>query len=60
MLISKEEKKKIVFRSTDVVIFEGGFWMENSDYRKTLPDPDKYLLDVDEKTHQIKLCFAPK
>jgi len=60
----KEIEKRLVFKGTEVVIFEGGYWMEREDYDKCFPknkvsSPSNIFLDIDKSTHQIKVGYFP-
>lgn len=59
------ETVKLVHRGTEVVIFEGGWWMDRSDYDKVFPEnaisyPNpNFGMDRDEVTRKITLFLLP-
>ena len=60
----KEIEKKLVFRGTEIVIFEGGYWIKREDYDKCFlkdkvnPNPNIFL-DIDKSTRQIRIGYFP-
>ena len=62
---------KLIEVGTDLVIFEGGYWMERKDYERvvfdeiklsknvSLPFRDCVIFDVDKETQKITYAFLP-
>jgi len=54
---SKEEKKTLVYKGTDVVIYEDGWWMKITDYWKVTKEPFRWGIDKNDRTKQL-ILFA--
>ena len=66
-----KKEVELVRLGTDVVIFEGGYWMERKDYDfvNSIEAVSRYIqrprkedlgFDVNKRTRQIKYFFIPK
>ena len=58
-LNSTKEHFKLVKQGIDLVIFEGGWWMESDDYLSLQLAPEEWIIDKNDKTHQLTLCLKP-
>lgn len=51
---------KMVKSYPDVIIYEGGYWIDRWDYEKLQNNENKFGIDTDKRTKQIKLFLMPK